>query len=171
MNCTQMKELISGCLDRSLDEETAGAVRAHLASCGACRRENGRLRNVKDILARMPSAPLPQDFYFNVQQGIARQSVGRFSLVFAARFAGNRKLACAAALFLLVLGAYVAGSFLGRKASFIPVSQLVSDHIVAAGNEPVFVNRKAMTLLKSSDFVLAGSVSADFVEIKDSHEK
>lgn len=52
-------------LDGALSLERAEEVRAHLASCLACREEQARLKSTLAVLASLPPAPEPPPFFAN----------------------------------------------------------------------------------------------------------
>ena len=50
-NCTEIAELLPVYLNRSLDQDTARRVEAHLAGCAACRQEERDARTARDLFA------------------------------------------------------------------------------------------------------------------------
>lgn len=60
MNCSKARPALQAILDAALPAREAAGLRAHLASCGDCRRELALLELVASSLARLPqTSPRP----------------------------------------------------------------------------------------------------------------
>jgi anti-sigma factor RsiW len=59
MRCGKAKKLISLLLDERLDEKTARAVQAHLATCRACRKHHTLLQTGQQALSAQGPAAVP----------------------------------------------------------------------------------------------------------------
>ncbi|MGE5508764.1 MAG: anti-sigma factor family protein [Chitinophagales bacterium] len=62
MNCERVRNLLSAYLDRELGTEEFRVVRAHLVTCAECSAELEAERALKDALAGLPSAEVPDGF-------------------------------------------------------------------------------------------------------------
>jgi anti-sigma factor RsiW len=62
MNCERVRNLLSAYLDRELSTEEFRLVRAHLVACADCSAELEAERTLKDALAGLPSAEVPEGF-------------------------------------------------------------------------------------------------------------
>jgi anti-sigma factor RsiW len=59
MNCHEIENLLSACVDKQLSPEEAKAVEDHVASCRSCSETLMGLRKLVGLLGRLPSAACP----------------------------------------------------------------------------------------------------------------
>jgi hypothetical protein len=71
MDCDYASDLFSLCIDGMLDEAQAHALRLHLETCAACRREYGQLARMTEALRSIPEAPLPAAFDERLRNAVA----------------------------------------------------------------------------------------------------
>lgn len=79
MDCEHVQARLSEYLDRSLDQENAGAIEGHLSSCSACRLEADRLAAAIGLISKLPSVEPPADFAAAVMARV-RQEAAKPSL-------------------------------------------------------------------------------------------
>lgn len=60
-----------------LDDTEAAQVRAHLAACASCRREDTQLALVTQILATAPAPPMPPELSARIEAALAAEAAAR----------------------------------------------------------------------------------------------
>jgi anti-sigma factor RsiW len=76
LTCYRTRRRLGAYLDGALDQETASATAAHLASCEVCQRQVGELRRLHGLLVRNLTPASPSDwtgFFQGVVRGIEDQ--------------------------------------------------------------------------------------------------
>ena len=73
MLCEHVREHLSAYADRELSAELSAAIRAHLASCPACKALLADLRTTADLVGRLPARPAPERLAEDVLREIERR--------------------------------------------------------------------------------------------------
>lgn len=130
MNCENVREELSAYLDGMLDPAVADAVRAHLDSCGDCRRELMELQETVDLLHGLEKVEVPVDLVQGVRTQIARAEAAPARSAWFSFLATPQFRAAAAACFVIGLCAY------GLRYVERPrVVETKSDRVVASEKE------------------------------------
>ncbi|MGB2781990.1 MAG: anti-sigma factor, partial [Phycisphaerae bacterium] len=73
MLCEHVREHLSAYADRELSAELSAAIRAHLASCPACKALLADLRATADLVGRLPARPAPERLAEDILREIERR--------------------------------------------------------------------------------------------------
>src|SRR5262249_36492243 len=66
MNCAEVQKYLSDFLEKSLDNERAGAIEDHLPACSPCSEEFVGLAECQKLVSRLPQVELPAGFTHQV---------------------------------------------------------------------------------------------------------
>ena len=104
LKCEDASRMISRLADGELSPSETEALRRHLASCPACRRESEVTRRLDAALRDLPPPPVPEGMAERLRRGVAERTAKRHVSAAPA----FRVLALAAALFFAVVVVYLA---------------------------------------------------------------
>ncbi len=68
MNCEQATEQLGPYVDGELSSDVRGTLEAHLETCGPCRAELGKLRDMAADLAKPPGVPVPESLWMSIER-------------------------------------------------------------------------------------------------------
>ncbi len=68
MTCQEFREIISLYIDNELNKNEIKKLEMHIKDCPECMKEYEELKRIKELLADMPTAPLPDKFKDEVHQ-------------------------------------------------------------------------------------------------------
>jgi len=169
--------LLSAYVDGELTAAEARAVQEHLLDCAACRDAHDRLRATRDLLAGLPPAEPPAEFWANLRHPIAQGSApsGVWMLRGAAarlraawragawapwRWVAVRRpawaLAAVAAMLMLAALPLVKGTVDRLHATEIGVDLYVHDHAMQMGHAPLVDRAYVGLVAGDAELVLAG---------------
>lgn len=119
MNCKAVQACLSAFIDREVDVNEMRCIRAHLADCECCRREESDLRCLKSLLSGAPCFEPPADLESRLMSGIRRpaQRTGNRAVGRLGQFA----LVASVAAAVMLVGLRLFG---GREESIRSVSDL-----------------------------------------------
>lgn len=159
MNHARAARQLSAYLDEELSPSEIRAVHAHVAGCEACRDELAALRQVKDLLGRLPEMEPPADLWSGVRAR-AERAHHPAAVLETLRAAFRRPAAAAVAamvVLILVAAPLVKGRLDRLQAADIGVDLYVREHAVQAAADP-FVDRAYLGLLiGDANLALAGA--------------
>ncbi len=172
MNHHRAGRLLSAYVDSELTAAETRAVHAHLLDCAACREAYENLRAARELLAGLPAAEPPAEFWAAIRKpamrGASAGSEGAFRLRAAWAFLARRvprgitvrrpAWAFAAVLIVLALAALplVKGTVDRLHATEIGVDLYVHDHAMQMGTAPLVDRAYVGLVAGDSELVLAG---------------
>jgi anti-sigma-K factor RskA len=158
---TDIQDLLGAYVVNAVDADERAAIEIHLAACASCQLEVDELRGVTALLGSATHVDQPPELWDRIQGQLDLQSAPPLLRVpkkpkQAARFA--RPLAAAAAVVVLISGAFIAGTtFNGDDAEQGTEGIVLAQR---AANEP---DARVVTLNSSTN----GAVSAKVVVLPD----
>ncbi len=125
MFCDNYIELISASLDGALSPEDTLVLDVHLAQCPACRAMARDLKDIHDALSSLPGAEPPAGLADRIMAALPPDNI--VPLPVRKTFQWKRWAASAAALALVLLGAWGMGRNADRTGEGVPEAALFQD--------------------------------------------
>lgn len=169
MNHHRAGRLLSAYVDSELTAAEARAVQEHLLDCAACREAHENLRAARDLLAGLPPAEPPVEFWAGIRGPMMRAASAaaggpegwaeRLRLAWSSWVVVRRPgWALAAVLVVLALAALplVKGTVDRLHATEIGVDLYVHDHALQMGTAPLVDRAYVGLVAGDAELVLAG---------------
>ena len=114
MGCREVQQKIDLFARQEVTPSERKRIETHLASCDTCRQSLKRLRDLEDVLAVLPTPPVPEGFADRVVAMAGQQAAPERSTEELGSSAANRMRLAAGTLAALAAGLLI-GLFMGHE--------------------------------------------------------